>query len=46
MIHIVFNEEEVKLMKEVIAADETLAGEVIQETLQVVWVWSLVKPFL
>lgn len=30
MIHIVFNEEEVKLMKEVIAVDETLAGEVIQ----------------
>lgn len=30
MIHIVFNESEVKLMKEVISLDETLAGEVIQ----------------
>jgi hypothetical protein len=30
MIHVVFNESEVNLMKEVIAQDETLAGEVIQ----------------
>lgn len=30
MIHIVFNESEVKLMQEVIALDETLTGEVIQ----------------
>ena len=30
MIHIVFNESEINLMKEVIAQDETLAGEVIQ----------------
>ena len=30
MIHVVFNESEVGLMKEVIAQDETLAGEVIQ----------------
>ena len=30
MIHIVFNESEVKLLKEVIEMDETLAGEVIQ----------------
>lgn len=30
MIHIVFNQSEVALMKEVIALDETLAGEVIQ----------------
>lgn len=30
MIHIVFNESEVNLMKEVIAQDETLSGEVIQ----------------
>ncbi len=30
MIHIVFNESEVDLMKRVIKADETLAGEVIQ----------------
>ncbi len=29
MIHVVFNESEVDLMKEVIALDETLAGEVI-----------------
>jgi hypothetical protein len=30
MIHIVFNESEVKLMKQVIELDETLAGDVIQ----------------
>jgi len=30
MIHIVFNESEVDLMKEVIGLDETLAGEVVQ----------------
>ena len=30
MIHIVFNESEVDLMKQVIEMDETLAGEVIQ----------------
>lgn len=30
MIHIVFNESEVALMKEVIEVDETLSGEVIQ----------------
>ena len=30
MIHIVFNESEVDLMKQVIGLDETLAGEVIQ----------------
>lgn len=30
MIHIVFNESEVKLMQEVIALDATLAGEVVQ----------------
>ncbi len=30
MIHIVFNEFEVELMKEVISLDETLAGEVVQ----------------
>lgn len=30
MIHIVFNESEVELMKQVIEMDETLAGEVIQ----------------
>jgi hypothetical protein len=30
MIHIVFNESEVALMKEVIALDETLSGEVLQ----------------
>lgn len=30
MIHIVFNESEVDLMKQVIAQDETLAGEVVQ----------------
>ena len=30
MIHIVFNESEVELMKKVIELDETLAGEVIQ----------------
>ena len=30
MIHIVFNESEVDLMKQVIELDETLAGEVIQ----------------
>ena len=30
MIHIVFNQSEVALMKEVIGLDETLAGEVIQ----------------
>lgn len=30
MIHIVFNQSEVALMKEVIALDETLAGDVIQ----------------
>ncbi len=30
MIHIVFNQSEVSLMKEVIELDETLAGEVIQ----------------
>jgi hypothetical protein len=30
MIHIVFNENEVELMKKVIELDETLAGEVIQ----------------
>ena len=30
MIHIVFNESEVDLMKQVIKLDETLAGEVIQ----------------
>lgn len=30
MIHIVFNESEVKLMKEVISLDETLTGEIIQ----------------
>jgi Domain of unknown function (DUF1835)/Protein of unknown function len=30
MIHIVFNESEVSLMKQVIELDETLAGEVIQ----------------
>ena len=30
MIHIVFNESEVDLMKQVIAQDETLAGEVMQ----------------
>lgn len=30
MIHIVFNEQEVELMKQVIELDETLAGEVLQ----------------
>jgi len=30
MIHVVFNESEVDLMKEVIGLDETLAGEVVQ----------------
>ncbi len=30
MIHIVFNQSELALMKEVIVLDETLAGEVIQ----------------
>lgn len=30
MIHIVFNESEVSLMKEVIGLDETLAGDVVQ----------------
>lgn len=30
MIHIVFNESEVELMQQVIALDETLAGEVVQ----------------
>jgi hypothetical protein len=30
MIHVVFNESEVDLMKEVIGLDETLAGEVLQ----------------
>lgn len=30
MIHIVFNESEVELMNQVIALDETLAGEVVQ----------------
>ena len=30
MIHVVFNESEVDLMKEVIVQDETLAGEVVQ----------------
>ncbi len=30
MIHIVFNESEVDLMKQVMALDETLAGEVVQ----------------
>jgi hypothetical protein len=30
MIHIVFNESEVELMQQVIASDETLAGEVVQ----------------
>ena len=29
MIHIVFNESEVDLMKQVIELDETLAGEVV-----------------
>jgi hypothetical protein len=30
MIHVVFNESEIALMKEVIAMDETLAGDVVQ----------------
>src|SRR5438552_16842494 len=30
MIHIVFNESEIDLMKEVIGLDEALAGEVVQ----------------
>ena len=30
MIHIVFNEADVKVLQEAIALDETLAGEVIQ----------------
>jgi Domain of unknown function (DUF1835)/Protein of unknown function len=30
MIHVVFNESEVELMQQVIALDETLAGEVVQ----------------
>ncbi|MCY7309960.1 MAG: DUF1835 domain-containing protein, partial [Chitinophagaceae bacterium] len=30
MMHIVFNESEVDLMKQVIELDETLAGDVIQ----------------
>lgn len=29
MIHIVFNESEIDLMKQVIKLDETLAGEII-----------------
>jgi hypothetical protein len=30
MIHIVFNESEVDLMKQVIEMDETLSGEIVQ----------------
>ena len=30
MIHIVFNESEVELMKQVIELDETMSGDVIQ----------------